>query len=121
MGPGGRAARPSKADVEAKLEMCTLAAWLATEAEQLMPLPATLMKDKFLDKVASADPVVEVELMSALQIKDDSYKVRDNPTIASILNDNALNVSSGVASCPWRGVWVPPPCGGARQHFQNDL
>ena len=94
----GRAARPSKADVEAKLEMCTLAAWLATEAEQLMPLPATMMKDKFLDKVASADPVVEVELMSALQIKDDSYKVRDNPTIASILNDNALNVSSGVAS-----------------------
>ena len=84
----GNAGKLSNADFEAKLEMCTLAWWLMQETERLGALPAGVLENKFYKRVADADPILEVELMSCLMQKDSNYKVRDCPTIASILNEN---------------------------------
>jgi len=52
--------KPTKADVESRLEMCTLAWWLTAEVARKMPALEKVMDEQFLQKVRDADPVTEV-------------------------------------------------------------
>lgn len=60
-------------------------------------LTATLTKD-FIDRLASGDLQLEVELQAAITEKDPSYTIRDNPTIASILNQHGSLVATASPS-----------------------
>lgn len=52
--------KPTKADVETRLEMCTLAWWLTLEVIRKMPGLEMVMDEQFLQLVRDADPVTEV-------------------------------------------------------------
>eukprot|EP00435_Cladocopium_sp_Y103_P008107 s3056_g2.t1 len=45
------------------------------------------LMDRFMGKLLSGDPVIEMELQGALLAKDEKFTARDQPSIAAILND----------------------------------
>ena len=82
-------AKPTKQMVESILEACTLALHLFEESARNHSSLQPYLESDFLDKVSKADPTIEIELQTAIAQKDDNYTVRDNPTVACILNSHA--------------------------------
>ena len=68
------------------MEATTLATLLREHVQGVAAIPDDVLKEHWDNKVMCNDAVLDVELTSALQLKDESYGVRDNPTMAWILD-----------------------------------
>ena len=64
----------------------TFAHHVVAVASQALPNIRSDLNTLFLDRICCADPMIEVELESALVAKSSEFQIRDLPTIAHILN-----------------------------------
>ena len=87
-----------KAVFERGLEHCTFAHHVAETACKAVPNIRAELNDCFLDRLATADPMLEAELESALDTKDPNFHVRDLPTIAHLLNTTLINSTGGTVA-----------------------
>ena len=87
-----------KADFERVLEHCTFAHHAAEMACKAVPNIRVDLQECFLGRIATADPVLESELESALNSRDPNFHVRDLPTIAHLLNTTLISSNGGTAA-----------------------
>ena len=83
-------AKMTKADVEYRLECCTLAIHLYNEVVQSTPNLIPGLTTGFLDRIAVNDALVLAQLETALASKEEGLLPRDLPVISHIVNEYAV-------------------------------
>ena len=84
----GRSTKPNKQTVEQLLECCCLAWHLYQLCIRNHSQLTSRLTAEFLDLLGAGDITIEIELQAAIAEKDPNYTVRDNPTLAAILNQH---------------------------------
>jgi hypothetical protein len=74
--------------LEGHSEFAAVAAALAKEMVNTMPIPEDVVQAKFFDKIIEGDPMIELAISSALAEKDEKFQPRDLAPLKLIMEEH---------------------------------
>ena len=82
----------TKGDFEEILEQVTLADHLINATVAALPCITLDLEGKYTQRIRNGDPMIMVELESAVHFKTENYGIRDSPSIAALINSQAMDM-----------------------------
>ena len=87
----------SKQQLEELAEMAAIVVNLAEEMASTTPVSREIMEEKFVQKWVQADPKITLELACALVDKTDSFRLRDIPCLAELIDNHVTEPNGDIS------------------------